>query len=80
MSAGDRHLGAAVDVEVGRDLFRQFCDADVLDDDRVATRSGDAQDRFFGLPDFVIEDQCVKRDETFNPTLMKGFDNLGELF
>ena len=41
--AGDRHLRAAVDVQIWRDLFGQFNDADILNDDGVDTCCCDCQ-------------------------------------
>ena len=72
IGAGDTHLRAAVDFQVGRDLLRHADDAGVLHDDRVGSRLGDFGQRARRFVEFVAEDERVESDEALHPAPVEG--------
>ena len=78
VGAGDAHLRAAVDLELGRDLLRQFEDAEVLHDDGVGPGFGDSRQRAGGLLQLMLEDQRVEGDVAFDAAAVEGPHDLGQ--
>ena len=72
LGAGDAHLRAAVDLQVGRDLPRHAHDADILHDDRVGAGLGDRRQRARGFVQFVVEDQRVEGDVALDAAPVQG--------
>ena len=72
IGAGDAHLRAAVDFEIGRDLLRHAHDADILHDDGVGAGLGDVGERARRFVQFVVEDERVESDEALHAAPVQG--------
>ena len=76
IGAGDAHLRAAVDFQVGRDLLRHAHHAHVLHDQGVRARLGNLRQRARGFVQFVVEDQRVESDVALDAAPVQGRHDL----
>ena len=76
--AGQAHLRAAVDGQVGGDLPRQLGHGHVLHDDAVGAGGGDVGQSAHGFIQFVVEDEGVEGDVAFDAALVERAHHVGQ--
>ena len=78
LGAGDAHLGAAVDFQVGGDAAGDLGHGHVLDDDGVGPGGGDAGQGAAGFGQLVVEDEGVEGDVAARAALVQGAHDVGQ--
>ena len=66
LRGGDGHLGGCVQAEAGRDLFDEFGEAEVLDDDGIHAAVLEKEQLGFSIGEFGGEDEGIEGDVAFD--------------
>ena len=78
LGAGDAHLRAAVDLEIGRDLPGKLRDGQVLHDDGVGAGFGDGAQEPGGFGQLMVEDQRVEGDIALDAAAVQRAQRVGQ--
>ena len=80
LRGSDGHLGGGVEAEAGGDLFDEFGEAEVLDDDGVDAGVFEVAELGFGVGEFGGEDEGVEGDVAFDAVGVEEGHQAGEIF
>lgn len=77
---GDRHLRGRVNFHIRRDLLRELCEAEILNNQRIDARVIDGAKLILGGLKLVRKNQRVHGHEPLHAVVVKKFHQLGQVF